>query len=91
MGRWRIHSQSLDGEQLEAADWITPKVKPSPREHISKRVARANTLNAQLLENPPGPALVLPRTPADLWWAQAGQQHGKLVFVREMLVVHLSF
>ena len=57
VGRWTIHSQSLDGQQLQSSDWILPKHQPpaplSPA-RLTQRSPKAHVLNAHLLENPGG-------------------------------------
>ena len=78
VGRWKIHSQSLDGQQLPSTEWITPAVQPSYARH-----PRAHVLNAHLLENPGSSqarsrTTATPRRPsfAELWLDQkdgAGQ------------------
>ena len=35
VGKWKIHSQSLDGEKLSSNDWILPKKLPSTTSDIS--------------------------------------------------------
>ena len=52
VGRWSIHSQSLDGQQLRSSDWILPRLQPSPRGQRSHRSPKARVLNAHQLENP---------------------------------------
>ena len=34
IGRWKIHSQSLDGQQLDASQWIVPKFLPNKRSRV---------------------------------------------------------
>ena len=49
VGRWTIHSQALDGQQLQSSDWILPRLQPSLR---GQRSPKARVLNAHILENP---------------------------------------
>merc|ERR1719471_1291372 len=77
VGRWKIQSQYLDGQQLPSDEWIIPKVQPSYSRHGNQREPRAHVLNAHLLENP-GSSHVRSRTAgtppkpsfAELWLDQ---------------------
>ena len=53
IGRWKISSQSLDGQKLDTSQWILPKLKPSDKtvSHVQKS---SRFLNAFQLENPSG-------------------------------------
>ena len=78
VGRWTIHSQALDGQQLPSSDWILPRLQPSLR---GQRSPKARVLNAHLLENPGArPSDIQARTPgtlgkpsfAELWLPHIG-------------------
>ena len=51
VGRWRISSQSLDGEKLETSQWIMPKLRPTGNDVPAVKKSPI-FLNAFKLENP---------------------------------------
>ena len=51
IGRWKISSQSLDGQKLDTSQWIMPKLTPSDKT-FSPVQKSSRFLNAFQLENP---------------------------------------
>ena len=51
VGKWKISSQSLDGQKLDTSQWIMPKDVPEPLVDVSSP-KKARSLNAFSLENP---------------------------------------
>ena len=51
IGRWKISSQSLDGQKLDTSQWIMPKLTPSDKT-LSPVQKSSRFLNAFQLENP---------------------------------------
>ena len=70
VGKWKIYSQSLDGQKLAASDWILPKKIPSMTSDISSKVIapeeeRTNILDVLNLE-----------THVDQYLSSSGSQGG---------------
>ena len=51
VGKWKISSQSLDGQKLDTSQWIMPKDVPEPLVDVPSP-KKARSLNAFSLENP---------------------------------------